>query len=210
MKSRTLIASNEQGLSLEPRLIDTRIERHIRELLRLIGEDPTRGGLTETPARVRKAWSEWTKGYGMDPSSVLKTFEDDAPAPGSREMLVVHDVPVYSHCEHHLTPFFGSAHIGYIPNGRIVGLSKLPRLVDIFARRLQVQERLTEQIAQALQDALNPVGVGVFVRCRHLCMESRGIRARGASTETAAYRGTLSLDRRLRAEFVARCCRTDD
>ena len=131
MKSRTLIASNEQGLSLEPRLIDTRIERHIRELLRLIGEDPTRGGLTETPARVRKAWSEWTKGYGMDPSSVLKTFEDDAPAPGSREMLVVHDVPVYSHCEHHLTPFFGC-------HEREIGQQLVRLVYDAFEKHLKM------------------------------------------------------------------------
>jgi GTP cyclohydrolase IA len=181
---------------------DARFEQHFTDILSLLGEDPRREGLLETPRRVRKAWREWTKGYSEDPSRILKSFVDGAPE--DSEMVLVRDIPVYSHCEHHLAPFFGVAHITYIPTGRIVGLSKLPRLVDIFSRRLQVQERLTQQIAQALEDCLSPLGVGVVVQCRHLCMESRGIRSQGATTTTAAYRGLLKTDTAMRTEFLDR------
>lgn len=170
-------------------------------LLQWIGEDPSRGGLRETPARVMKAWKEWTSGHGVDPSPMLKTFEDGAE--GSDEMVVVQDIPVYSHCEHHLAPFFGKATVAYIPNGKVVGLSKLARVVDVFSRRLQVQERLTNQIADCLQEALNPLGVGVTLQCRHMCMESRGIKAPGCSTVTTALRGAIKEQPQARAEFLS-------
>jgi GTP cyclohydrolase I len=169
-------------------------------LLHYIGEDPKRGGLQETPGRFLRAWKEWTSGYGQDPADILKVFEDGAQ--NYDAMVIVKGLPVFSHCEHHLAPFFGVAHIGYIPNGRIVGLSKIARLVDIFARRLQVQERMTNQIADALQDNLNPVGVGVILRCRHMCMESRGIQRQGSETITSAMRGALHDEVSARAEFL--------
>lgn len=172
-----------------PIALETRL-RIVRDLLDVvIGEDVTRGGLIETPGRVVKAWEEWTGGYKQDPADVLKSFEDGAE--GCDEMVLVKDIPVYSHCEHHLAPFFGVAHVAYLPEDRIVGLSKLPRLVDVYAKRLQVQERLTNQIADALDKGLKPKGVGVIVECRHLCMESRGIKRQGASTTTSAMRGAF-------------------
>jgi len=169
-------------------------------LLQFIGEDPTRGGLLETPKRVLKAWQNWSVGYTQSPEDVLKVFEDGAEKVD--EMVIVKEIPVYSHCEHHLAPFFGVAHVAYIPNGKIVGLSKLSRLVDIFAKRLQVQERLTTQIADAIEQHLNPLGVGVVIECRHLCMESRGIQRQGASTITSALRGALKEEHDTRAEFM--------
>lgn len=174
----------------------------IRQLLtNVIGEDAGRGGLEETPGRVIKAWKEWTSGYAKDPAAILKVFEDGAE--GCDEMVVVHDIPVYSKCEHHLADIFGTATVAYIPNGKIVGLSKLPRLVDIFARRLQVQERLTNQVAEAIMQHLQPRGCGVVVKARHMCMESRGIRQPGTYTTTSALRGVFKEDAAVRAEFLA-------
>jgi GTP cyclohydrolase I len=174
----------------------------ITDLLRhVIGEDPERGGLIETPARVVKAWEEWTRGYRMDPGAVLKTFEDGAER--YDEVVLVRDIPLYSHCEHHLAPFFGVAHVAYIPRARIVGLSKIPRVVDIFAQRLQVQERLTAQIADCIDEHLRPKGVGVVLSCRHLCMESRGIRRPGSTTVTSAMRGVFMEKPEARAELMA-------
>lgn len=170
-------------------------------LLQYIGEDPQRGGLLETPKRFLKAWREYTSGYGMDAGDLLKVFEDGAEKVD--EMVLVKDLPIYSHCEHHLAPFFGVAHVAYIPNGRIVGLSKLSRLVDMYAKRLQVQERLTNQIADALEQHLKPLGVGVVIECRHMCMESRGIQRQGASTVTSAMRGILRTDAAARSELLA-------
>lgn len=172
----------------------------ITRLLQYIGEDPKRGGLRETPKRVMKAWDEWTSGYNKKPSDILKTFEDGAEQ--SDQMVTVDDIPIWSHCEHHMAPFFGSAKISYIPDGKIVGLSKFARLVDIFARRLQVQERLTNQIADALQTELNPIGIGVEVRCRHLCMESRGVKCANSNTKTIALRGLIKDDDKARNEFL--------
>jgi len=169
-------------------------------LLQYIGEDPNRGGLLETPKRMLKAWDFWTSGYGQKPEDILKVFEDGAE--DYDEMVLVKDIPIYSHCEHHLAPFFGVAHIGYIPNGKIVGLSKLSRIADVFARRLQVQERLTNQIAQALEEHLQPLGVAVVIECRHMCMESRGIQRQGATTVTSSMRGILREDAKARAEFM--------
>ncbi len=176
-------------------------ENDWRRLLTSLGEDADRPGLVETPHRVAKAWKHWTSGYGQDPVELLKAFEDGAEQ--YNELIVVRGIPVYSHCEHHLAPFFGKATIGYVPNGKIVGLSKLTRLVDCFAKRLQVQERMTIQIANALMEALEPKAVGVVVRCRHMCMESRGIRTPGEETITSAMLGELQPNLALRTEFLA-------
>lgn len=177
------------------------VEDNIKRILQYIGEDPSRGGLLETPARVAKAWKFWTKGYGQDPKDILKVFEDGAD--GCDEMVVVKNIPFYTHCEHHMAPFFGTATVAYIPTGKIVGLSKLSRLVEIFARRLQVQERLTNQIADALNDNLQPKGVGVVIKARHMCMESRGVCQQGSETVTSALRGAMRDQPCTRAEFLA-------
>jgi GTP cyclohydrolase I len=169
-------------------------------LLQFCGEDATRGGLLETPERAAKAWRHYTSGYGKDPASILKTFEDGAD--GYNELVLVKNIPVYSHCEHHMAPIFGRAHVGYIADGKIVGLSKLSRLVDMFARRLQVQERLTNQVAEALDEHLKPTGVGVVLECRHMCMEARGVCQQGHTTITSALRGVLRSDAAARAEFM--------
>ena len=172
-----------------------------RRLLVHLGENPGRPGLQDTPARVEKAWRHWTSGYAENPAEILKTFKDGAEQ--YSELIVVSGIPVYSHCEHHLAPFFGTATIAYMPEGQIVGLSKLTRLVDCFARRLQVQERLTMQVAEALMHHLAPSSVGVIVRCRHMCMESRGIQRTGEETTTSALLGRIRTDAALRSEFFA-------
>jgi GTP cyclohydrolase I len=176
------------------------IEDHITRLLQFIGDDPTRGGLAETPARVAKAWKFWGSGYGQDPKDVLKTFEDGAE--GADEMVIVRNIPFYTHCEHHMAPFFGTCTIAYLPNKKIVGLSKLSRVLDIFARRLQVQERLGAQIADALVEHLDCLGCGVVITARHLCMESRGICKQGSDTRTSALRGLFKDDPAVRNEFL--------
>lgn len=176
------------------------IESATKAVLQAIGEDPHRGGLLETPSRVAKAWLEMTRGYVQNAADVLKVFEDGAEKVD--QMVVVAQIPVHSMCEHHMLPFFGEAHIGYIPNGKVVGLSKFARLVDVFARRLQVQERMTQQIAQALVDHVQPLGVGVIVSCRHLCMEMRGVSVPGTVTRTTALRGRMMEDYRARDEFL--------
>jgi GTP cyclohydrolase I len=173
----------------------------LRGLLVHIDPEPGRGGLVETPDRAAKAWQDWTSGYAVDPASVLKTFEDGAQ--GCDEMVVVADIPVYSHCEHHLAPIFGTVTVAYLPNERIVGLSKLPRLVEVFMRRLQVQERMTNQIAEAIMEHLQPKGCGVVMKARHMCMESRGVRLAGTHTTTSALRGVFKEDHRVRSEFLA-------
>lgn len=176
------------------------IEDNIKRLLQFVGEDPERGGLLETPRRVAKAWGHWCSGYSKNAADILKVFEDGAEK--CDEMVIVKDIPIYSKCEHHLADIFGTVTIAYLPNGRIVGLSKLSRLADMFARRLQVQERLTNQIADALEEHLQPKGVGVIVRARHLCMESRGICQQGHHTITSALRGVLKDKPEARAEFM--------
>jgi GTP cyclohydrolase I len=182
---------------------DPKMEQAVRTILSLIGEDPNREGLQDTPRRVARAWTEWAIGYGQDPAEVLKTFEDGAE--GTDELVIVHNVPVVSKCEHHLADVTGIAHVGYIPDKRIVGLSKLARLVDIYARRLQVQERMTQQIANALQDNLQPLGVGVLVRASHACMSTRGVRVHGSVTSTSAMRGVLKSESSARKEFMDAC-----
>lgn len=180
---------------------DLRPEGICIQLLEYIGEDPDRGGLLETPARFARAWKDWTKGYSQNPADVLKCFEDGAET--YDEMVLIRNIPFYSQCEHHLAPFFGTAHVAYVPNGKVVGLSKLSRLVDIFAKRLQVQERLTGQVADALMDHLDAKGAAVQIKARHLCMESRGIHKQGSETVTNALRGVFYDDARSRAEFFA-------
>lgn len=172
----------------------------ITRLLQLVGENPSREGLLETPTRVVKAWRHWCSGYGKDPAKLLKVFEDGGET--YDQMVLVKDIPIYSHCEHHLAAIIGTASIAYIPNGKIVGLSKLSRLADMFARRLQVQERLTDQIADALVEHLQPVGVGVIIKARHLCMESRGVCQQGHHTVTTALRGAIKEEPQTRSEFL--------
>ena len=169
-------------------------------MLQAIGEDAEREGLKETPARVIRAWETWFSGYNKQPEDVFKTFEDGGE--NYDQMVVVKDIPFYSHCEHHITPFFGTVTVAYIPDKKIVGLSKLSRLIDIFARRLQVQERLTTQIADTIVKHLEPLGVGVLVKARHLCMESRGIAKQGHHTVTSALHGALRNNPETRAEFM--------
>ncbi len=163
-------------------------------------DQPLRQGLEETPARMAKAWEHFTSGYSVDIAKLLKTFEDGAE--NYDEMVMVKDIPIYSRCEHHLESIFGTATIAYIPNGRVVGLSKLSRVADAFARRLQVQERLTTQIANAIDEHLQPKGVGVIIKARHLCMESRGVCQQGHHTITSALRGVIKSDPTARAEFL--------
>lgn len=181
--------------------VEESVEDNVIRLIQAVGDDPKRGGLLETPKRVVKAWQHWCSGYGKDPASVLKVFEDGAE--GYDQMITVKDIPVYSHCEHHMAAIIGTATISYIPDGKIVGLSKLSRLTDIFARRLQVQERLTNQIADALDKHLNPNGVGVCIKARHMCMESRGVCQQGHHTVTTALRGVMRSEAAARAEFLA-------
>lgn len=176
---------------------DKRIENAVREILFAIGEDPDREGLKETPGRVARMCEEIFSGIGDDPKRHLKIFEEK----GVEEMVVVRDIPLYSICEHHLIPFVGRAHIAYIPSeGRVIGLSKLARIVDSFARRLQLQERLAAQIADFLDENLRPLGVAVVVEAEHLCMTMRGIRASGAKTRTSALRGSMRSAAKTRAE----------
>ena len=175
-----------------------RAERAVRELLHAIGEDPDREGLQETPARVARALKENFEGLWKSPEEVLTTTFDI----GHEELVIIRDIEVFSHCEHHLTPFHGVAHVGYIPSGKITGLSKVARLVDLYARRPQVQERLTTQIADAMVKILHPLGVIVIVDCEHLCMSMRGVRKSQARTTTSAVRGALR-DPATRAEAIS-------
>ncbi len=175
-----------------------RAERAVKELLLAFGEDPDRDGLRDTPLRVARAFAENFAGLWQSPEDVLTTTFDI----GHEELVIVKDIEVFSHCEHHLTPFHGVAHVGYIPSGRITGLSKIARLVDLFARRPQVQERLTTQIADALVEILKPAGVIVIVECEHLCMSMRGVRKAEARTVTSAVRGILR-DPATRAEAIS-------
>jgi len=174
----------------------------VAELLRRLGEDPSRPGLLKTPERVEKSLQWLTRGYRVDPREVIgdAIFEEE-----HHQMVLVKDIEMYSMCEHHMLPFFGKVHVAYIPNGRIVGLSKLPRLVEVFARRLQVQERLTAQIADALHDLLQPEGVGVVCEAYHLCMMMRGVEKQNSKTITSAMEGVFLEDLRTREEFLRLC-----
>jgi GTP cyclohydrolase I len=173
----------------------------VRRQLELIGENPGREGLMETPKRVAKSLKWLTHGYRTCVEDVVGqgVFSDD----GHRNMVMVRDIELYSLCEHHMLPFFGKAHVAYIPNGKIVGLSKIPRIVDVYARRLQVQERLTDQIASAIDDVLKPTGVGVVIEAFHLCMMMRGVEKQNSRTITSALRGSFRNDAKTREEFLA-------
>jgi len=175
-----------------------RAEKAVRELLLALGEDPDREGLKETPARVARAMKENFEGLWQSPEDVLTTTFDI----GHEELVIVRDIEVFSHCEHHLTPFHGVAHVGYIPSGKITGLSKIARLVDLYSRRPQVQERLTTQIADAMVEILKPLGVIVIIDCEHLCMSMRGVKKSNARTTTSAVRGVLQ-NTATRAEAVS-------
>jgi GTP cyclohydrolase I len=170
-----------------------------RELLGRLGDDPTRQGLMATPARMERSMAFLTKGYDENPARILRgaLFDVDYD-----EMVIVKDIELFSLCEHHLLPFFGKAHVAYIPNGRVIGLSKIPRLLEVFARRLQVQERLTRQIADAIQEVIQPLGVGVVIEARHLCMMMRGIEKQHSSTVTSAMLGCFRK-RETRSEFLS-------
>ncbi|MGD0682881.1 MAG: GTP cyclohydrolase I FolE [Terracidiphilus sp.] len=170
-----------------------------REILSRLGEDTSRQGLLDTPSRVEKSMAFLTKGYGENPSEILRgaLFDEDYD-----EMVIVKDIEIFSLCEHHMLPFFGKVHVAYIPKGKVIGLSKIPRLVEVFARRLQVQERLTRQIADAIQNAIQPLGVGVVIEARHLCMMMRGIEKQHSSTVTSAMVGCFR-QKETRLEFLS-------
>ncbi len=175
------------------------ISSHYRRIIELMGEDPNREGLQKTPERVAKAMQFLTQGYEQDGSAILKSALFDEP---NQQMVLVKSIEVYSMCEHHMLPFFGKAHVAYIPNGKIVGLSKIPRVVDVFARRLQVQERLTHQIRDCIQNTLNPAGVAIVIEAQHMCMQMRGVQKQNSFTTTSAFTGEFLKDA-TRKEFIS-------
>ena len=184
----------------KPTVTQAEAEDAVRVLLRWAGEDPAREGLLDTPSRVVKAYGDWFSGYKDDPRDYLqRTFEEVA---GYDELIVLRDIEFESHCEHHMAPIIGKAHVGYLPDGKVVGISKLARVVETYARRFQVQEKMTAEIATAIQDVLNPRGVGVVVEAAHECMTTRGIHKRGVSMVTSKMLGTFRDDARTRAEFL--------
>lgn len=183
-----------------PNLSEISTQEMYREILARLQENPDRDGLLRTPERVEKSMQFLTKGYGQDAKKILRGAMFDVDYD---EMVIVKDVEVFSLCEHHMLPFFGKVHVAYIPNGKVIGLSKIPRLVDVFARRLQVQERLTRQIADAIQEAIEPQGVGVVMEARHLCMMMRGVEKQHSSTVTSAMLGTFREEQQTRNEFLS-------
>ncbi len=197
LEDRTLVTKAPPPVSSSGRELE--FEELVRLMLPHLGEDPGREGLLRTPARVAKSLRWLTRGYGRSVEDVVgdAVFEEK-----HESMVLVRDIEVYSLCEHHMLPFFGKAHIAYYPNGRIIGLSKLPRIVDVFARRLQLQERMTDQIADALMDVLDPMGVGVVVEAYHLCMMMRGVQKQNSKTVTSALRGIFRDDAKTRDEFL--------
>jgi len=188
-----------RAIRLEEGLSEFSTQDMLREILGRFGEDPSRDGLIATPSRVEKSMAFLTKGYREDPATILRgaLFDEDYD-----EMVIVKDIEIFSLCEHHMLPFFGKVHVAYIPKGRVIGLSKIPRLVEVFARRLQIQERLTRQIADAIHDAIEPQGVGVVVEARHLCMMMRGIEKQHSSTVTSAMVGCFR-QKETRLEFLS-------
>jgi len=198
MKS-SLEKQNEKAKD-SPTLTSASYEELVREMLVRLGEDPSREGLVDTPARVQKAMKFLTKGYDEDPEALLKaalfTVSYD-------EMVIVKDIEMFSLCEHHMLPFFGKVHVAYIPNGRVIGLSKIPRLVELFARRLQIQERLTTQIAETIQKVIEPHGVGVVIEARHLCMMMRGVEKQHSAAVTSSMLGCFRNEEETRSEFLS-------
>ena len=183
------------GMVIEP---NPTLENHYKDILNLIGEDPTREGLVKTPHRVAKAMQYITHGYQLDPKSIIQSaiFNEN-----HSEMIIVKDIELYSMCEHHMLPFYGKAHVAYIPNGKITGLSKITCVVDAYARRLQVQERLTTQIRDCIQEALDPLGVAVVIEAKHMCMMMRGVQKQNSVTTTSAFTGEFEKQA-TRSEFV--------
>jgi len=190
-------AGDKQVLEYDPQILD-KLATHYEHILEAVGEDKQREGLEKTPMRVAKSLQFLTQGYKIDPKAILKSamFKED-----HKHMVLIKDIEVYSMCEHHMLPFFGKAHIAYIPNGHIVGLSKIPRVVDAFARRLQVQERLTDQIKDCIQETLNPLGVAVVIEAKHLCMLMRGIQKQNSVASTSSFTGAFLKDS-TRSEFI--------
>jgi GTP cyclohydrolase I len=191
---------NGNGHKPVPSLSEATMQQIYAELLTRIGEDPMRDGLLSTPKRMEKSMQFLTQGYTESVEEVLHNALFDVDYD---EMVMVRDIEFYSMCEHHLLPFFGKAHIAYVPNGKVVGLSKLPRIVDVFARRLQVQERLTQQIAEAIEAAIHPQGVGVVIEAQHLCMMMRGVQKQSSLTVTSSLRGVFKTQTQTRSEFLA-------
>ena len=192
----------ESNYTREERFNAEKIEQlayHYREILALLGEDPEREGLIKTPERVAKAMSFVTKGYTQDPIEIINSaiFREEY-----QQMVLVKDIELFSMCEHHMMPFVGKAHVAYIPNGRITGLSKIARVVECYSRRLQVQERLTVQIRDCIQEALNPLGVAVVIEASHMCMQMRGVESQQSATTTSAFTGIFLKDHRTREEFM--------
>ena len=177
-----------------------KIKNLTKQLLEEIGEDPSREGLIKTPSRVSKAWSFFSGGYNQDLDKIINNavFNEDAT-----DMVVVRDVEFFSLCEHHLIPFFGRAHVAYLPNGKVIGLSKIPRIIDMFSRRLQVQERLTRQIAETVKEILEPIGVAVIMEGQHMCMQMRGVEKQNSLTTTSSMLGKFRESDRTRAEFLS-------
>ncbi|MCQ2274072.1 MAG: GTP cyclohydrolase I FolE [Bacteroidales bacterium] len=193
---------NEKGYERIDRYDEKRVAeigQHYKAILELLGEDPQREGLLKSPERIGKAMLYLTQGYDQDPESILRSalFHEDY-----KQMVVVKDIEMYSLCEHHMLPFVGKAHVAYIPNGTIVGLSKIPRIVDAYARRLQVQERLTKQIKDCIQNTLNPLGVAVVIEAQHMCMSMRGVSKQNSVTTTSDFTGSFKKDIRTREEFM--------
>jgi len=176
------------------------VEDSIRKVLEYIGEDPSREGLLDTPKRVTKAWEFMCSGYDQDPIEIMRKALFTST---NNEMVIVKDIELYSTCEHHMLPIIGKAHVAYIPNGKVVGLSKIPRVVDVFSRRLQIQEQLTEQIADAINEAVNPKGVAVVIDARHMCMEMRGVQKICSTTVTSALRGIFKKEKKTKDEFMS-------
>ncbi len=174
-------------------------ENLVTRMLEYIGEDPSREGLRETPKRVLKAWEHWFSGYKKNPADIMKVFHDDT----SQEMVMLKDIQMYSTCEHHLAPFIGKAHIAYVPNGKILGASKLARLLDIYARRLQIQERIAQQVVDALEEHLQPLGAACYIEAQHLCISSRGVEKQGSTFVTSALSGCFQTNPAARAELFA-------
>jgi len=175
------------------------MEQNLKEVLKHIGENPNREGLVDTPKRIIKSWEHLYSGYNKDPKEILTVFDSD----GYDEIVLLKNIELFSMCEHHMLPFIGKAHIGYLPNKKVIGISKLARLMEIFARRLQIQERLTKQIAQSLQDLLNPIGVGVIIEAKHMCMQMRGVEKQNSSMVTSSMLGVFREDSSARKEFLS-------
>ena len=194
------MSDDNNGADVRHQVSRAQAEEAVRTLLRWSGDDPTREGLLDTPKRVVKAYGDWFSGYAIDPDEyLLRTFEEVG---GYDEMIVLRDIEYESHCEHHMAPIIGKVHVGYLPKGRVVGISKLARVVDAYARRFQVQEKMTAQIASCIQRALDPAGVAVVVEGAHECMTTRGIHKRGVSMVTSKMLGAFRDDARTRAEFL--------